>query len=55
MWMLDERYWLMHSNETLRTIVGEKIDKDPKKRPDFVCGLIGKKLMQLKFKKLLTL
>ena len=40
MWIVDERYWLMHSNEALRTIVGDKLSKVDKrfekKRPDFV-------------------
>jgi len=41
MWILDENYWLIQSNKSLRTFIGEKIikkDKDKsKKRPDFVC------------------
>ena len=28
MWIVDERYWLMHSNETLRTFIGEGLAKD---------------------------
>lgn len=51
MWMLDERYWLMHSNESLRRIVGDKISKDPKKRPDFVCGQIDKKIIIIELKR----
>ncbi len=51
MWILDERYWLMHSNEQLRTIVGEEIEKDPLKRPDFVCGQIGNKLIIVELKR----
>lgn len=51
MWLLDERYWLMHSNESLRKIVGEKIDKDPQKRPDFVCGQIDKKIIIVELKR----
>lgn len=51
MWILDERYWLMHSNEQLRSIVGEEVEKDPKKRPDFVCGQLGKKLIIVEIKR----
>ncbi len=51
MWILDERYWLMHSNEQLRTIVGEEVEKDPKKRPDFVCGQIDKKIIIIELKR----
>lgn len=55
MWIVDERYWLLHSNETLRKIVGEEIvkqnKKDEKKRPDFVCGSIDNKLVIVELKR----
>lgn len=51
MWILDERYWLMHSNQQLRTIVGETIEKDSERRPDFVCGQIGGKLIIVELKR----
>lgn len=55
MWIIDERYWLMHSNETLRKIVGDEIVKtnkrDEKKRPDFVCGSIGDKIIIVELKR----
>ena len=51
MWILDERYWLMHSNQQLRTIIGEQVAKDPKKRPDFVCGQVGEKLIIVELKR----
>lgn len=55
MWMIDERYWLMHSNSTLRTIIGDKLEKKDKKyakkRPDFVCGMIGQKLILIELKR----
>lgn len=51
MWIIDERYWLMHSNETLRTIIGEKVEKDPAKRPDFVCGTVNNKLIIIELKR----
>lgn len=55
MWIIDERYWLMHSNETLRTIVGDQIVKTNKslkgKRPDFVCGTVGNKMIIVEIKR----
>lgn len=55
MWIIDERYWLLHSNETLRKIVGDEIvkmnKKDENKRPDFVCGSIGDKLIIVELKR----
>jgi len=55
MWIVDERYWLLHSNETLRNIVGkELIKKDKKhnkKRPDFVCGTVDNKLIIVELKR----
>lgn len=55
MWIIDERYWLMHSNETLRKIVGNEIVKankgNEKKRPDFVCGSVGDKLIIVELKR----
>lgn len=55
MWIIDERYWLLHSNETLRTIVGEEVAKKNKslknKRPDFVCGTIGNKMIIVEIKR----
>ncbi|MBK8291560.1 MAG: hypothetical protein IPK96_12120 [Flammeovirgaceae bacterium] len=55
MWIIDERYWLMHSNETLRKIVGDDVVKknkgNEKKRPDFVCGSVGDKLIIVELKR----
>lgn len=55
MWIVDERYWLLHSNETLRKIVGDQIVKEYKNnerlRPDFVCGSIGNKLIIVELKR----
>lgn len=51
MWILDERYWLMHSNQQLRTIVGEEISDNPEDRPDFVCGQVGNKLIIVELKR----
>lgn len=55
MWIVDERYWLMHSNETLRTVVGNRLAKDDqqfaKTRPDFVCGTVDRKLILIELKR----
>lgn len=55
MWIVDERYWLMHSNRTLRKIVEKTLSKKAKefkdKRPDFVCGTVGAKLIIIELKR----
>jgi len=55
MWIMDERYWLMHSNEPLRKIVEKELPKKHKKykskRPDFVCGTVGNKLIIIELKR----
>lgn len=55
MWIIDERYWLLYSNETLRKIVGDELvkqhKKDESKRPDFVCGSIDNKLIIVELKR----
>lgn len=55
MWIVDERYWLMNSNENLRTIVGREMAKEDaqfkKQRPDFVCGTVDRKLIIIEIKR----
>lgn len=56
MWMIDERYWILTSNATLRTLIGdEMVKRDAKRygrqRPDFVCGSVGSKLIILELKR----
>jgi ribosomal protein L40E len=56
MWLIDERYWLLHSNTTLRKYIGESLSKSDKKkygkkRPDFVCGTVGDRLIILELKR----
>jgi ribosomal protein L40E len=55
MWIVDERYWLLHSNRALRTVVGDQLAKEDKKfskrRPDFVCGTVDKKLIIIELKR----
>lgn len=55
MWILDERYWLLNSNETIRKIIGDQIvkinKKDENKRPDFVCGTVDNKFIIVELKR----
>ena len=56
MWLIDERYWLMYSNQTLRKSIGNnmsRLDKKRygKKRPDFVCGTVNDRLIILELKR----
>jgi len=56
MWLIDERYWLLQSNATLRTFIGDEMSKKDKKkygkkRPDFVCGTVGEKLIIVELKR----
>jgi hypothetical protein len=55
MWIVDERYWLMHSNAQLRTVISKQIQKEDKKRqlerPDFVCGSVEGKLIVIEIKR----
>lgn len=56
MWLIDERYWLLQSNSTLRTFIGKEMSKKDKKkygkkRPDFACGTVGEKLIIVELKR----
>jgi len=55
MWLVDERYWILHSNDPLRKFIGDEMAKKDRKykdkRPDFVCGTVGKKLIILELKR----
>ncbi len=55
MWLIDENYWMVMSNKSLRTFIGDelvKIDAVYKdKRPDFVCVQAGKKLIIVEIKR----
>lgn len=56
MWLVDERYWLLYSNKTLLKIIGDELQKTNKKlygkkRPDFVCGTVGDRLVILELKR----
>lgn len=56
MWLVDERFWLLHSNKTLRVSIGDDLTKRDKekygnRRPDFVCGTVGERLVILELKR----
>jgi ribosomal protein L40E len=56
MWLIDEHYWLLHSNQPLRVFIGDEMAKRDKakygkKRPDFVCGTVGDRLIILELKR----
>lgn len=55
MWLIDEQYWIAHSNQTLRTFIGNEIETKHKKyklkRPDFACVDFENKLIILELKR----
>lgn len=56
MWLIDERYWLLQSNRTLRKLVGDELsERDAEEygalRPDFACGTVGNKLVLVEIKR----
>jgi len=56
LWLLDENYWLIQSNKSLKTFIGDKLaERDKKtwgkKRPDFVCGSLGDTLIIAELKR----
>lgn len=56
MWLVDEKYWLMISNKTIRTFIGGELSTSDRKkygskRPDFVCGTVGDQLIILELKR----
>jgi hypothetical protein len=54
MWIVDERYWLMSSNATLRSLIGQAIAKEPKHvqlRPDFSCAQLDKQGVIIELKR----
>ena len=56
MWLIDERYWLLQSNGSLFTFIGDEMQKEDKerygkKRPDFACGTVGEKLIIIELKR----
>ena len=56
LWLLDESYWMIQSNRTLKAFIGRKLSETDakrygKKRPDFVCGTLGTELILVELKR----
>jgi hypothetical protein len=52
MWIIDDSYWIVQSNKSLRTFIGDEVEKKhSRKRPDFVCVNHGNKLIILEIKR----
>ena len=56
LWLLDESYWIIQSNRTLKAFIGDRLaEKDQRKygrkRPDFVCGSLGERLILVELKR----
>ena len=52
MWIIDDSYWIVQSNKSLREFIGKEVEKiHSKKRPDFVCVNHGNKLVILEIKR----
>jgi len=56
MWLVDERYWLLQSNQSLLKFIGDEMAKKDKKkfgkkRPDFACGMVGERLIIIEIKR----
>lgn len=55
MWIINDAYWIVQSNKSLRNFIGDEIEKSGRKykskRPDFVCVNSGKKLIIVEIKK----
>jgi hypothetical protein len=56
LWLLDESYWMIQSNKTLKSFIGDRIAGDDtkrygNKRPDFACGSLGNELVIVELKR----
>jgi RecB family endonuclease NucS len=55
MWIVDEQYWIAQSNKSLRTFIGDEMEKKHKqftsKRPDFACVDFENRLIILELKR----
>lgn len=56
LWLLDESYWMIQSNHTLKSFIGDRLSEaDAKrygsKRPDFACGSLGNQLVLVELKR----
>lgn len=56
LWLLDESYWMIQSNRTLKNFIGQRLSEADakrygKKRPDFACGTLGSELILVELKR----
>lgn len=55
MWLVDDKYWIVSSNRSLREFIGKELEKQDegyaKKRPDFVCVNYEGKIIILEIKR----
>ena len=56
LWLLDEAYWMIQSNKTLKQFIGDRLSSEDakeygRKRPDFVCGSLGSELIIVELKR----
>ena len=55
MWLIDENYWLVQSNKSIRSFVGDELERNDKKytykRLDFFCVQLDKKLIIVEIKR----
>lgn len=55
MWLLDEKYWIIQSNKSLREFIWKELEKEDKKfqkkRPDFACCDYENKLIIIEIKR----
>ena len=55
MWLIDDSYWIAQSNRSLRTFIGDEIEKADKKhkakRPDFACVNSDRRLIIVEIKR----
>lgn len=52
LWILDDRYWLLRSNQTLTNQLGKSYEKqERRKRPDFICADFENRLVIVEIKR----
>lgn len=52
LWILDDKYWLLRSNQTLQNLLGGQYEKKyKKKRPDFICADFENRLVIVEIKR----
>jgi hypothetical protein len=55
MWLIDDKYWIVQSNRSLRDFIGKEMEKRDKRfekrRPDFACATFGNNLILIEIKR----